>query len=80
MDRLARMQGKAVSQSLEWWFRQKYKLAPTDPRFLDVTRDDMLLDMYADYFTRNPNAEISETDDFEAEVLRFMEKDGMEDV
>lgn len=40
----------------------------------------MLLDLYADFFARNPNAEISETEDFDEELRRFMGPEEFEDV
>jgi hypothetical protein len=37
-------------------FRRRYNLAPTDPRYLDATTEDILTDHWANYYCDNPNA------------------------
>ena len=41
---------REMAKSLEWWFRDRYRLAPTDPRFLDATREQMLLDHWTAHY------------------------------
>lgn len=42
----ARRLGRARANSLETWFRRRYRLAPTDPRFLAATLDDIETDFW----------------------------------
>lgn len=35
---------------MEWWFRDRYRLPPTDPRFLDLTPTDLLLDYWTAHY------------------------------
>lgn len=35
---------------MEWWFRDRYRLPPTDPRYLDMTREAMLLEYWTAYY------------------------------
>lgn len=68
---------------MEFWFRRKYLLPPTDPRFLDATHEMMLTDLYAWRAFEKPGEEEFETDDedFEAAVSAFMaDDDEWEDV
>lgn len=68
---------------MEFWFRQKYNLPPTDPRFLDATIEEMLIDHWACHYKANPAAEEVEDEEFDQEaILRQMEEnpDGWEEV
>lgn len=51
---------------MEWWFRQRYSLAPTDLRFLDATPEEMLTDYYAAHYDNLRKSGKSE-DEFEDE-------------
>lgn len=42
----------ALSQTVEWWYRDRYRLPETDPRFLEATHDQMMVDMWADLYRR----------------------------
>ena len=53
---------------MAWWFRQKYSLPPTDPRFLDATTEQMLVDYWANYYSLRPGGEEFEDDDFDLEA------------
>ena len=33
--------------TIDWWFRRHYNLAPTDPRYLGATREQMWVDYWA---------------------------------
>jgi hypothetical protein len=72
--RTARRRGKERSSTLEFWFRRKFNLAPTDPRFLDITADELAVEYHAwDSFER-PVAEEFEDDEFDRDaILRDME-------
>jgi hypothetical protein len=66
--------GYTLARTLEFQFRRRYNLPPTDPRFLDATYEDILLDDRAHYFAQNPNAQAETffTSDFEAEMAKFL--------
>jgi hypothetical protein len=53
---------------LAFWFRRQYSLAPTDPRFLDATIEDIETDYWAHYYANNPAKEELEDDDFDLEA------------
>ncbi len=64
--------GKQASLTLEFRFRQRYRLAPTDPRFLNATRAEMLIDHWAHEHAKNPNLQAPDiTEDFDEEVARM---------
>ena len=44
---MAREASRQVS-SLRYWFRRKYNLAPTDPRYLEMTDEGILLERELD--------------------------------
>lgn len=51
---------------MEFWFRKKYSLPATDPRFLEMTVEDMLADYWAHHYYDNPKAqETVEDEDFD---------------
>jgi hypothetical protein len=79
--RSAKNQAVENSKSIEFWYRRKYNLAPTDPIFLDATIEQMLDDFYAWRAYENPN--LMETDDeaYEEAVRKLLAgEDGWEDV
>ena len=39
-----------METTVELSFRRRYQLAPSDPRFLSVTVDAMLIDHWANYY------------------------------
>lgn len=47
---------------MEFWFRRKFNLAPTDPRFLDATREAIETEYWAHWFADNP-AKVEDADD-----------------
>ena len=46
------------------WFRQKYNLPPTDPRFLNATDEEIEADFWAHYYQENPNINPEAEQDF----------------
>jgi len=61
---------KDRSKSLEFWYRRKFNLAPTDTRFLDTTVEEMLVEHWAWHYLDHPN-EIEDTDDeFDIEAVK----------
>jgi len=66
--------GRLQAGTYEYWFRREYNLAPTDPRYLDASHDEIL----AEYWTRHfddirqglkAEEEIFEDDDFNVEEV-----------
>lgn len=59
---------------MEFWFRRKYRLTETDPRYLDMTREGMLTDFWAHHYFDNPKAAGDAEDadfDLDAEIKRM---------
>lgn len=55
-------------------FRRRYLLPPTDPRFLDATLDEMLVDFWAWKYHEDPRAAdeiVDDEFDVDAEVARI---------
>ena len=66
---------------MEFWFRRKYNLSPTDPRFLDASYEEILLDYYTWRAFEHPDEIEDEDVDFDVEnVVRAMEEGDWEDV
>lgn len=42
-----------MSRTLEFWFRNKYNLAPTDPRFLACTVEQIQTEFWAHHYLAN---------------------------
>lgn len=65
-----------MAKSLEFWFRRKFNLAPTDPRFLDATLEQIETEYWAHtYFEKPPGDEIEDVDFDLNDVLKEMEED-----
>lgn len=66
-----------MARSVEFWFRRKYNLAPTDPRFLDATLDQIHAEFWAHEYANKPPGEEIEDDEFDlGQVLKDMEEEG----
>lgn len=70
------MRGRARSSSLEFWYRRRFNLAPTDPRFLNATEEDLLVEYYAWYYHENPTKDEVEDDDFDLEAVKRAMENG----
>lgn len=66
-----------MAETLEFWFRRKYSLTRTDPRFLDATLEDMLEDYWAHRVAEDPKAadEVEDADFNLDEVVAAMNSD-----
>lgn len=63
---------------MEWWFRERYRLSPNDPRYLDTTREEMLLDFWTAYYatTKGESTFEAEDEDFDLDqILADAEED-----
>lgn len=59
---------------MEFWFRRKYNLAPLDPRFLELTPEEIWTDFYAHHFHDHPNASGEEFEDVDFNLDEVMAK------
>lgn len=57
--------------TIEFWFRRKYNLTRTDPRYLEATVDEMLEDFYLHTYFDDPKAVEAtvEDDDFNVDAV-----------
>lgn len=64
-----------MANTFALWFRQKYNLAPTDPRFLAATPEDIEAEYWAYHYQENKVKEQFEDDEFDqaAELRRIEE-------
>ena len=81
MTRRAKNQGKDLAKTLQFWFRKKYQLTPTDPRFLDLSVEDIETDYWAHYYYDNPAGDEVEDEDFDLDkIIAKMGKDDWEEL
>lgn len=52
---------------MEFWFRKKFNLAPTDQRFLDATIEQIETEYWAHHYDANPKQDEVEDEDFDLE-------------
>lgn len=50
-------------------FRRRYNLPPTDPRFLNATREDIITDYWAHFYAENGFREEIEDEDFDQDAI-----------
>lgn len=68
MEKETKRRGRERAKTIEFWYRRKYGLTSTDPRFLDATLEEMETDRWAHHFFENPKAaEEVEDEDFNLE-------------
>lgn len=67
---------------MEFQFRRRYNLPPTDPRFLDATLDEILVDTLAWDMALNPSKQEFSDDSFDlqAEIDKNDAEDDFEEV
>jgi hypothetical protein len=61
-----------LAGSLEFWFRKKYNLPPTDPRFLDATLEDIALEYWAYQYDKAPNLDETEFEDDDFDLQKVL--------
>ncbi len=65
-----------MAETVQFKFRRRYNLPPNDPRFLDATIEEMVVDLWAHAHTEHPQLrDADETEGFE-ESLAAMEAGG----
>ena len=69
------------AKSLNYWFRQKYHLPPSDPRYLDMTDIEIEVEYMADLYRavldkgREPDLDEFETTDVDDAIDQWAEED-----
>lgn len=64
-----------MATSIEFWFRRKFNLAPTDPRYLDATLDQIEAEFWAHEYANKPPGEEIEDDEFDMdEAMKWAEQ------
>jgi len=78
----AKLRGKELSDSYSFWFRRQYSLSPLDPRFLDLTPEEVEAEYWAHHYADAPASEEEyEDDDFDLDsILAASSEDEWEDV
>lgn len=72
---------KELATSYDLAFRLRYNLAPTDPRYLDATTEDILTDHWAHYYRQPGRGEEIEDETFDvASIVKNMEDSDWEEV
>lgn len=60
--------------TISFWFRRKYNLPPNDPRFLDLTLEQIEAEYWAwHYFEQPPGEEFDDEDFDEEEIMAGIE-------
>ncbi|WP_161548784.1 hypothetical protein [Pseudomonas sp. Q1] len=55
--------------TISFWFRRKYLLSPIDPRFLDLTLEQMEAEYWAYHYFEQPPGEEFDDDEFDEESI-----------
>lgn len=72
LRRNASQWGLALSETIAFEFRRRYGLPPTDPRYLDATEAEIIVDVWAHRHMDDPKLrERLETEDFDEELARM---------
>lgn len=58
-----------MANSYNLWFREKYRLAPTDPRYLAATLEDIEAEYWAYHYQDKKVTEEFEDDDFDKDKI-----------
>ena len=71
LKREAKERGAHLAKTVAFWYRRKYNLSPRDPRFLELTLDDIWEEWWAHRFADDPRAaeEEHEDEDFNLEEI-----------
>lgn len=70
-----------MAESYDVAFRLRYNLAPTDPRYLDATTEDILTDHWVHYYRQPGRREEIEDDNFDLDnIVKNMEDGDWEEI
>jgi hypothetical protein len=65
-----------MAPTIALWFRRRFNLAPLDPRFLELTPEDIAAEYWAHRFADKPAGEEFEDDAFDADAIAQAMADG----
>lgn len=74
---MAKERGRELAGSLEFWFRRRYQLPPTDPRFLSLTPEDIETEWFAYQYAESGAGEEAEDEDYADHVAELEQKLGI---
>lgn len=73
LKRHGRRWGLQRSETVEFQFRRRYGLTPRDPRFLELTAEEILVDHWAHLHVEHPKLRDEEINEYFDEDLAEME-------
>ena len=77
----ARRSGREHAGTFLYWFRDRYKMPPNDPRYLALTGEEIEADYWAWHYFNNPKADSFESDEWDSDaLLEAMASDDWEQV
>ena len=65
----AKQRGRDLAETYQFWFRRKFVLSPRDPRFLELTPEEVEAEYWAWHYADSDSTEEYEDDDFDAESI-----------
>lgn len=70
-SKAAKRKGREVHDTYGFWFRRKYNLSPRDPRFLDLTPEEVEAEFWAHHYAENAGkaSEEFEDEDFDIDAM-----------
>lgn len=80
-EKAIKRQAREQAKSLQWWYRDRYRLQPNDPLFLALTEQDLLLEFWTAYYAaQNAKGEAisfeGEDDDYDLNaILQQLDQD-----
>jgi hypothetical protein len=74
MLRRAKEEARQLCHSYTFWYRRKFNLPPNDPRFLDLTLEEIEVEFWAHHYAevKESGDEELEDDDFEESLQEFL--------
>lgn len=57
-----------MAKSVGFWYRKRYNLPPNDPRYLDLTAEEVLAEYWAHQYAENGVQDEVEDEDFDLEA------------
>lgn len=76
--------GRDLADTLQFWFRKTYRLAPNDPIFLALTVEEIEREFWAWHYSENrgnvSESEVEDEDFDKDAILRQLESGGWEDL
>lgn len=68
------MIARELKDKVSFWYRTHYRLTIHDPRYLESSMEDMMIDYYANLYQSDPKAmeEVTDVDFDKDEILKKM--------